>query len=212
MFTGLVEEIGTLHAVEQIRSGRRFTINAKIVTDDLRPSDSIAVDGVCLTVTDRASNLFTVEAVDETLHRSTLAKARIGQPVNLERALRADSRLGGHFVQGHVDGVGEILSIRAQDLGIWLQINAAKSITELSVVKGSIALDGVSLTIAELNGSALSIAVIPYTLQHTTIGKKKAGDLVNIEVDILGKYVRSFLQSYQPSSTISVDKLKEWGF
>ncbi len=212
MFTGLIEEIGTLHSVEQMRSGRRLSIGATVVMNGLRQSDSISVDGVCLTVTDRSASDFSVEVVDETLHRSTLAKVGIGQAVNLERALRADSRLGGHFVQGHVDGVGEILSIKAQDLGLWLQIKAAKAITELLVEKGSVALDGVSLTIAELSDDVVGVAVIPYTLQHTTIGKKKVGDILNIEVDILGKYVRRFLQSYQTSNTISMDKLKQWGF
>ena len=212
MFTGLIEEIGTLHSVEQMRSGRRLSIGATVVMNGLRQSDSISVDGVCLTVTDRSAIDFSVEVVDETLHRSTLAKVGIGQAVNLERALRADSRLGGHFVQGHVDGVGEILSIKAQDLGLWLQIKAAKAITELLVEKGSVALDGVSLTIAELSDDVVGVAVIPYTLQHTTIGKKKVGDILNIEVDILGKYVRRFLQSYQTSNTISMDKLKQWGF
>ncbi len=212
MFTGLVEEIGTLHSVQQIRSGRRFVIRAAMVLKELRPSDSISVDGVCLTVVDRSAGDFSVEAVEETLHRSTLVTAEIGQQVNLERALRADGRLGGHFVQGHVDGIGEILSIRHQDLGIWLQIKAARSVTEFLVEKGSIAVDGVSLTIAELRDELVSVAVIPYTLQHTTMGKKKPGDRVNIEVDILGKYVRSFLQSQRSSSSLSIDQLKQWGF
>jgi riboflavin synthase len=212
MFTGLIEEIGTLGSIAQIQSGRRFEIIADSLIADLAVGDSISIDGVCLTVIGKTRNLFFVEAVGETLSRSTLSTAQAGQLVNLERALKANGRLDGHFVQGHVDGVGKILSIDASDPGFWLKVQVPDAIADFFVEKGSIAIDGISLTLAEVRRDVVGMAIIPHTASHTTIGRKKAGNFVNVEVDILCKYVRKHLLLYQDSEIISLNKLKKWGF
>jgi riboflavin synthase len=186
MFTGIVEERGQIVAVQPLPDAARLTVAGQLVTSDAKHGDSISVNGVCLTVVDVSDGAFTVDVVHETLLRSSLAKAHEGDQVNLERAMALGDRLGGHIVQGHVDGTGVFIS-RADDglTTFELPPNLAKYVVE----KGSIAIDGVSLTVAAVEGERFSVALIPTTLQLTTLGLRQPGDVVNIEVDVLAKYV-----------------------
>lgn len=186
MFTGIVEELGEVTAVEQVPNAARLTLRGPVVTADAGHGDSIAVSGVCLTVVDVAGSEFTVDVVHETLQRSSLAKVNVGDRVNLERATPAGGRLGGHIMQGHVDGTGVYLSRDAQGLTKFaLPLGVAKYVVE----KGSIAIDGISLTVAAIDGDEMSVALIPTTLELTTLGRNEPGDLVNLEVDVIAKYV-----------------------
>jgi len=212
MFTGLVEEKGVVSAIENIGQGLRFTIKADQVLQQMAPGDSIAVNGVCLTVVEAGGDSFTVEAVGETLNRTNLSQLMVGAFVNLERALKLDSRLGGHFVQGHIDGVGQIINIEVRDPGLWLEVRISDHLAKFVVEKGSICLDGVSLTVAEVNGPVISIAVIPFTVELTTIGLKKIGDELNVETDVLAKYVDRMMNAYRQDERISYQKLAEWGY
>jgi riboflavin synthase len=212
MFTGLIEEIGRLANIKSVGGGLRLTIFASAVMPDLAAGDSVSVNGICLTVVAFESAAFTVEAVGETVSRTTLTDFKAGEAVNLERALSASSRLGGHFVQGHVDGIGIIAAIEKRDPGLWLRIRLDEELLPCMVEKGSIAVDGVSLTIAELGADAVSIAVIPHTAASTTLADRKVGSRVNIEADILGKYVRRFLQTSKPGEGLSPQKLQDWGY
>lgn len=186
MFTGIVEERGEVVDVETLPDAARLTVAGPLVTADARRGDSIAVNGVCLTVVDVAGGRFTVDVVNETLQRSSLAKIHAGDRVNLERAMAVGDRLGGHIMQGHVDGTGVFLS--RDDVGLTrfgLPLRLAKYVVE----KGSVAVDGVSLTVVEAGTDHFSVALIPTTLSLTTLGEREAGDLVNLEVDVLAKYV-----------------------
>ncbi len=212
MFTGLVEETGRIQAVAAYGQGSRLTIAADTVLGDLQPGDSVAVNGVCLTVVEKRADAFCVEAVAETLQRSTLGRLRPGSPVNLERALPAGGRLGGHFVQGHIDGVGEVLAFSQSDPGWWLEIRLPEELHPFVVEKGSIAVEGVSLTIARVTADRISIALIPRSAQATTLGDIKSGESVNIECDIIGKYVARLLGKQAPLRNISEDMLKQWGY
>ncbi|MFQ5631648.1 MAG: riboflavin synthase [bacterium] len=193
MFTGLVEEIGKIIGTGISRGAKKLMVQADVCLEDLKIDDSIAINGVCLTVVKREQNYFTVEAVDETLKKSTLGQLRTGDVVNLERALIANGRLGGHFVQGHVDGVAKVKGWQQQAGGQLLTLDMQAHLQKYMIPKGSITIDGVSLTIANLTRQNVQIALIPHTLAVTTLGKLKTGDDVNIEVDMLGKYVYRFL-------------------
>ncbi|MFE0022519.1 riboflavin synthase [Amycolatopsis sp. NPDC059021] len=186
MFTGIVEEIGEVTAVEQGTNSARLTVRGPVVTTDARHGDSIAVSGVCLTVVDVSGGAFTVDVVNESLQRSSLAKVAVGDAVNLERATAAGGRLGGHIMQGHVDGTGVFLSRDEDGLTTFA---LPPTLGRYVVEKGSIAVDGVSLTVAAITGDRFSVALIPTTLQLTTLGRREAGDLVNLEVDVVAKYV-----------------------
>ena len=212
MFTGLVEEIGVLEAVTRSQEGARFRIQAQQTLVDLVIGDSVAVNGVCLTVVEKSSSSLSADAVQETLQRSTLSQLAVGAPVNLECALRAVGRLGGHFVQGHVDAVAKIKNIERRGTGFWLTLLLPSDCLALCVEKGSVAVDGVSLTIARLHEDAISIAVIPHTAVQTTLGRLRSGDVVNIETDILGKYVHRFMNQPPADSRLTMEKLSEWGF
>ena len=212
MFTGLVEEIGTIQAIERKGDGYLIVIGARHVLDDLSIGDSIAVNGVCLTVVRRDGNTFAVEAVQETVQRSALAQLTVNHPVNLERALLANSRLGGHFVQGHVDGVGDVISFEKKTPGYWLKIRLSPDLLTFLVEKGSISINGTSLTIAGIENEKVSIAIIPHTAEHTTIMNLKTGDKVNIEVDILGKYIYKYLHPYKKSEELDIEKLNKMGY
>ncbi|SDN71625.1 riboflavin synthase [Allokutzneria albata] len=186
MFTGIVEELGTITAVEHSAHMARLTVHGPLVTSDAKHGDSIAVNGVCLTVVEVAEGSFTVDVVHETLQRSSLAKAEAGQAVNLERAVAAGQRLGGHIMQGHVDGTGTLLSRDGTGLTRFaMPPNLARYVVE----KGSIAVDGVSLTVVDAGTDEFSIALIPTTLELTTLGRREPGDVVNLEVDVVAKYV-----------------------
>ncbi len=194
MFTGIVEELGTVVALERKGEAARLTVSAKGVIDDLRPGESIAVDGVCLTVVTRLGQTFSADLSPETLHRSTLGGLKAGDRVNLERPLRFGDRLGGHLVLGHVDGVGTIVQVTPSGDGYLFRFAYPPELEGLLVFKGSIAVDGISLTIAGLEPGFFSVAVIPHTFQVTTLGVKGVGAKVNLEADILGKYVAKQLQ------------------
>ncbi|MCU1687935.1 MAG: riboflavin synthase subunit alpha [Amycolatopsis sp.] len=186
MFTGIVEELGEVTAVEQVPNAARLTLHGPVVTADAGHGDSIAVSGVCLTVVDVAGSEFTVDVVHETLQRSSLAKVNVGDRVNLERATPAGGRLGGHIMQGHVDGTGVYLSRDDQGL---TRFALPPAVSRYVVEKGSIAIDGISLTVAAIDGDEMSVALIPTTLELTTLGRNEPGDLVNLEVDVIAKYV-----------------------
>ncbi|MDZ7270803.1 MAG: riboflavin synthase [candidate division KSB1 bacterium] len=211
MFTGLVEEVGVVSAVNKTATGMELGITCESVADGLKVGDSVAVDGVCLTVVEVAPKAFAVQAVAETLRRTTLGNYRRGWRVNLERALRSGDRLGGHLVQGHVDDVGEVKKVTPGGEGKVMEVTLPRNLRPFVVPKGSIAVDGVSLTVARLEGASLEIWLVPHTLKRTTLGEKRPGDLVNLEVDILGKYVAHMLQraEFQP---LSMERLHEWGY
>lgn len=189
MFTGLVEEIGKVRRVSRKREGMALSIAGSKVLKDAKSGDSISVDGVCLTITKVRSDGFEVEVGDETLRRTKFSSLRVSDSVNLERPLRPSDRLGGHIVQGHVDGVGKVKSKRRSGTGLLLEISFPDSLSQNIVEKGSIALNGVSLTVSSLRGLVFSISLIPYTMHNTTLGKVRVGDLANIEVDVIGKYL-----------------------
>jgi len=212
MFTGLIEEIGTIQAVVPYQLGRRFTLLGTHAITDLAVGDSIAVNGVCLTVVEHVGDRIMVEAVPETLHRSTLSSWQVGTSVNLERALQVGGRLGGHFVQGHVDALGQILRLEKRAPGYWLEVGLPKESLAGCVDKGSVAIDGVSLTIAAVHADSLSIAVIPHTAERTTLSRLRPGERVNVELDILGKYVRRFLAAPTSGRGLTLEQLSEWGF
>jgi riboflavin synthase len=211
MFTGLVEEIGQLTAVELFGTSRRFAIRAEKILADAKIDDSICVSGVCLTVVAVSGNTFQVQAVDETLRKTTLGKLHQGSRVNLERALRAADRLGGHFVQGHVDGTAQIIDFIPQAAGKLMVVELDDKLLRYVIPHGSIALDGVSLTVARLENSRLTIALIPHTLAQTTLGERRAGDWLNVETDLLGKYVERLLTT-RAESGLTNEKLLAWGY
>jgi len=189
MFTGLVEETGTLVRIEERPQGRRLWIGAARVLADAAVGDSLAVSGCCLTVTALEPERFAVETVPETLRRTTLGRLRTGERVNLERSLRLDQRLGGHLVQGHVDGVGEVRAMTPEGDGMRLALRIPAELRRFVAEKGSIAVDGVSLTVAGLTSEGCEIALIPHTLAHTTASAYAAGTAVNLEVDLLARYL-----------------------
>jgi riboflavin synthase len=211
MFTGLIEEIGQLVAVESMGTARRFTIGAEKILADAKIDDSICVSGVCLTVVAISGNAFQVQAVDETLRKTTLGNLRQSRRVNLERALRPTDRLGGHFVQGHVDGTAQIVDFIPQAAGKLMVVELDNKLLRYVIPHGSIALDGVSLTVAQLENSRLTIALIPHTLAQTTLGERQAGDWINVETDLLGKYVERLLAT-QAGSNLTNEKLLAWGY
>lgn len=188
MFTGIVEELGEVRAVEPAAVATRLVFEAPLVASDAAVGDSIAVDGTCLTAVDTGPGWWAAQAVPETLGRTTLGRLRPGDPVNLERPVRPDSRLGGHLVQGHVDGVGEILA-PAPDL----VVRVPAGLVRYLVPKGSVTVDGCSLTVVDVTADAFSVAVIPHTAAVTTLGRKTAGDAVNLEADVIAKYVERLL-------------------
>ena len=190
MFTGIVEEIGEVIGIEQVPNAARLSLSGPLVTTDAGHGDSIAVNGVCLTVVDVAGSTFTVDVVHETLQRSSLAKVQVGDRVNLERAAAVGGRLGGHIMQGHVDGTGTYL---ARDAYGMTRFALPRDLARYVVEKGSIAVDGVSLTVAAITEDEFSVALIPTTLEATNLGTKTPGDPVNLEVDVLAKYVERLI-------------------
>lgn len=196
MFTGLVERVGSLRAVEERGEARLLTIECDDVAylEDAEIGESISVSGTCLTVVDHSASTFVAEAVEETLRRTSLGDKRPGDQLNLERALRANARLGGHIVQGHVDGVGSIVSVRDEGEGWWVTVEPPFELMRYLVEKGSICIDGVSLTVANVAYSKFSVALIPHTREVTTAGGWESGVLVNLETDIIAKYVERLTQ------------------
>lgn len=195
MFTGIIEETGVLKEVQKGAHSALLTIQGDLIFDDLGIGDSVAVNGVCLTAAGFSSHTFRADVMHETLNRSCLGKLHPGDFVNLERAMAADGRFGGHIVSGHIDGIGKIMSVRRDDNAIWYTIAAENRILRYIVEKGSIAVDGISLTVASVNNTEFRISAIPHTVKSTILSHKKAGDLVNLENDLVGKYVEKFLLS-----------------
>ncbi|MEM8770705.1 MAG: riboflavin synthase [Pseudomonadota bacterium] len=193
MFTGLIEEIGAVAAIGQRDDHFDLTVEAKTVIADAALGDSIAVNGVCLTLTDISPNAFTVGLAPETLNRTNLGALQKGDPVNLERSLLPSTRLGGHFVQGHVDGTGSVVSFRADRDALWVTVQADLGITKYIVSKGYIAIDGTSLTVVDTGDDWFNVTLIDYTQQKIILPRKKIGDSVNLEVDILAKYAERLL-------------------
>lgn len=194
MFTGIVESLGTVADLEDRTDAIRLRIDAPAVMDDVRPGDSIAVNGVCLTVVDPTPAGFSADVMQETMRRSSLATLASGARVNLERAVRASDRLGGHIVQGHVDCTGIIAAIDPREEWTVVRVDVPESMTRYMVEKGSICVDGVSLTIVSVDGAGFTVSLIPTTLAETTLGTRSVGDRVNIEVDVLAKYVERLLE------------------
>lgn len=216
MFTGIIEEIGTLLNVQKGAKSARLAIRASTIFGDLQIGDSVAVNGVCLTATHITGNVFSADVMNETLSRSNLGTLTAGSQVNLERAMSAGGRFGGHIVSGHIDGTGRIVRMERDDNAVWLTISAAPEILKYIVAKGSIAIDGISLTVAETAERSFSVSVIPHTGRATTLLNKAAGDTVNLENDIIGKYIERFLlfknENTAPKSGITMEFLANAGF
>ncbi len=211
MFTGIVEEIGIISGIKQGKNSEILTIKAKKVLEDTKIGDSIAVNGICLTVTALSSDCFTADVMHETINRSSLANLKYGSKVNLERAMSANGRFGGHIVSGHVDGTGTIIKIQADDNAIWYKVQAKPQILKYIVEKGSITIDGISLTVANVSQNDFSISAIPHTIEQTILKEKKQGDIVNLENDIIAKYIEKLLNPNKQSK-ITKEFLLEHGF
>lgn len=212
MFTGIVEEVGILKQIKKGAVSATLTLGAEHILNDIHLGDSIAVNGVCLTVTVFTPRSFTADVMHETLRRSALGGLHAGNTVNLERALKADGRFGGHIVSGHIDGTGTIAAIEKDGNAVWFTVCAADSILRYVIEKGSITIDGISLTVAAVHPDSFQVSLIPHTLMHTALSQKHTGDSVNLENDCIGKYMAKFLGlPPSPNSIVPVmshDKLQ----
>ena len=218
MFTGIIEEVGVL---EELSTGNGFglmEIKCNKVLEDTKIGDSIATNGVCLTVKEKSSSSFKAEVMGETLAKSNLGSLKVGDKLNLERALRLSDRLGGHIVSGHIDGVGKIVSIKEESNGTWFTISAPKDVLKYIIYKGSIGIDGISLTVADVNEEAFKVSVIPHTIENTILIDKQINSKVNLECDLIGKYLEKFInikneeQEIKETSNITMDFLMKNGF
>lgn len=217
MFTGLVEEVGTIQGIRRGQRSCVLTIGCRAVLDGSAVGDSIAVNGVCLTVTSMGGGYYTADVMAETMDRSSLGQLTQGARVNLERAMPADGRFGGHIVSGHIDGTGEILDIRRDDNAVWYTVAAKPNLLRYIVEKGSITIDGISLTVAYVDESCFKVSIIPHTQQVTSLHDRKIGDIVNLECDIIGKYVEKLLThpvetEPKQESRLTEAFLREYGF
>lgn len=211
MFTGLVEEVGTVRAIKPLGGGMEISVAATKVTEDFQPGDSIAINGVCQTVVKFSRDLFTVQAVEETLKKTNLGELKLGDKVNLERSLTLNKRLGGHFVMGHVDTAGRITDIKRLASSIIVKVSYPKEFSQYVVNVGAIAVEGISLTIASFDERTLTVSIIPHTWGETNLKEKSVGSRVNLEFDLLGKYVARMLNK---NSGTGIDEkwLRENGF
>lgn len=216
MFTGIVEEKGKVKSIKKGAKSAMLSIEGNKIFEDVHLGDSIAVNGVCLTVTSYSKNVFTADVMNETLKRSSLGSLKNGSEVNLERAMAANGRFGGHIVSGHIDGTGVISDMSKDDIAIWVTISTTAEILRLIVEKGSIAIDGISLTVAKVSNTDFAVSVIPHTGANTTLLDKNVGDVVNLENDITGKYIEKLLglskEEKKPESRITKDFLTKYGF
>ncbi|MFP4364900.1 MAG: riboflavin synthase [Spirochaetia bacterium] len=210
MFTGLIEEVGTVEGVSGTGGFRKIRIQARIMVEDMKIGDSIAINGACQTVTDFTAQGFTVQALAETLGKTTLSTLAPGVKVNLERALLPTTRLGGHFVQGHVNALGTIVSLQKKGENTYLSVKLDREVMKYCVAEGSITIDGISLTISSVTGTTVTVNIIPHTYEHTILKYKQPGDRVNIETDILGRYAVLFLE--QADKGLDFKKLKAYGY
>ena len=215
MFTGIVEEVGTVRSVQRGSTSSVIEIQAHTVLEGTKLGDSIAVNGVCLTVTELGRDSFRADVMNETLSRSSLGSLRSGSPVDLERAMAAGGRFGGHIVSGHIDGTGTITDIKKDGIAQWYTVSAPPGIMRYIVEKGSIAIDGISLTVARVTEGTFSVSIIPHTAAQTVLSHKKAGDTVNLENDIIGKYVEKLMKPAEEETSsggITMDFLAKNGF
>lgn len=206
MFTGLIEEIGKIESIAKSAKSARITIKAKIVLDGVKLGDSICTNGVCLTVTEFDSEKFSVDVMAESMRRSNLKNLKKGDDVNLERALKVSDRLGGHIVSGHIDGTGKIETYEKEDNAVWITVSAAPELLKYIIEKGSIAIDGVSLTVAGVDDETFKVSIIPHTKDATTLLRKQPGQEVNLECDMIGKYIEKLMNyGSRPASKSSID-------
>ena len=215
MFTGIVEEVGTVVGMTQGSKSVNLTVAATLIFNDLGIGDSVSTNGVCLTVTHISGNTFTADVTHESLTRSTLGVLKLQSPVNLERAMSACGRFGGHIVTGHIDGSGMIQAVKADDIAIWYTIATSSHIMAYIVEKGSITIDGISLTVATVTDKTFSVSVIPHTASQTTLRDRKVGDTVNLENDIVGKYIEKLMcppQETASTTKLSMEKIAQYGF
>ncbi|MBQ9206351.1 MAG: riboflavin synthase [Treponema sp.] len=210
MFTGIIEEIGIIKKLSLGGNSGSLEIGAKKVLAGTNIGDSIAVNGVCLTVTSLSANSFCADVMAETVRRTSLHSLSAGSEVNLERAMSAEGRFGGHIVSGHIDGIGTITKLQKEENAVWVYISSSKEILSLIVEKGSIAIDGISLTVATRSDTAFSVSVIPHTAKETTLLSKRVGDIVNLENDIIGKYVRALLSHQSEEQNARDSKILNW--
>ncbi|HWI54363.1 MAG TPA: riboflavin synthase [Desulfobacteria bacterium] len=217
MFTGIIEEMGKIKKIHKGTDSARLTIDADVVLTDVKLGDSIAVNGICLTVVNFSRSVFEVDVMAETLRKTNLEELKPGDVVNLERALRVGDRFGGHIVSGHIDGVGVISRQQREDIAILTEIEAPPEVMKYVVTKGSVAIDGISLTVVNCTDKAFIVSLIPHTAKMTTLGYKKTGDRVNLESDIIGRYVERLMgfkesDSSGGSGKLSLDFLAQNGF
>lgn len=215
MFTGIVEEIGKVQNIRKNIKSSVIVIEGNKIFEDIHVGDSIAVNGVCLTVTTFNNNIFEADIMNETLNRSSLGRLKNGSYVNLERAMSANGRFGGHIVSGHIDGTGKIMKIEKDDNAIWYTISVEENLMRYIVEKGSVAIDGISLTVAKVRAKDFGVSIIPHTVKETILSHKSVGDIVNIENDVIGKYVEKFInfpQKNEDKKNITMDFLINNGF
>ena len=213
MFTGIIEEKGTVRSISHGSNSAKLFLSAKTVCENTKTGDSIAVNGICLTVTHLEPEGFSADVMAETLARSSLGSLHAGGAVNLERALTLSSRIGGHMVSGHIDGTGTISSVRTDDIATVYTIDCDKKLLRYIIEKGSIALDGISLTVCSVTDSAFSVSIIPHTAEQTTLAEKKRGDMINIECDMVAKYIEKFTSpKFAQTDRISETFLRANGF
>ena len=215
MFTGIVEEVGKVVGMTQGSKSVNLTVAATLIFNDLGIGDSVSTNGVCLTVTHISGNTFTADVAHESLNRSTLGALKLQSSVNLERAMSACGRFGGHIVTGHIDGSGVIQAVKADDIAIWYTIATSSHIMAYIVEKGSITIDGISLTVATVTDKTFSVSVIPHTASQTALRDRKVGDTVNLENDIVGKYIEKLMcppQETASTTKLSMEKIAQYGF
>lgn len=212
MFTGIVEDVGAVKALQKNRQSMKITVASPMITADVKLGDSIAVNGVCLTVTHFNERELTMDVMPETVKATNLQQLAVGDAVNLERAMPANGRFGGHFVSGHVDGVGKILRKRPMANAVYIDIEVGEELMSYCIPKGSITIDGTSLTLFTVEKSSVTVSLIPHTYKETILGMKNEGAIVNIETDLVGKYIVNQLQRGQATSTITKDYLTQHGF
>ena len=212
MFTGIIEDRGRVTAIQKDEKSMQLTIATKKILTDAHLGDSIAVNGVCLTITHFTDEQMTVDVMPETVKATTIDTLKIGDFVNLERAMSASGRFGGHFVSGHVDGVGIIRSKKPVSNAVYIEIDIPKELAENCIPKGSITIDGTSLTLFKVSEQSVTVSLIPHTYSETILGIKSVGDQVNIETDMLGKYVMHHLRKTEDKSNITLDFLRQNGF
>ncbi|MDN5470641.1 MAG: riboflavin synthase [Lactococcus lactis] len=215
MFTGIIEELGEVSRLQKREKSFKISIRASLILEDMKLGDSISTNGLCLTISEFNQKEFTADIMPESLNRSNFGTLNVGAKVNLERAMSLNGRFGGHIVSGHIDGVGQILEVKKEENAIWFEIKTSLNLMRYTVEKGSITIDGISLTVAQVKSKSFSVSIIPHTLKKTIMADKKVGDTVNLENDILGKYIEKLWgdsSSSMKESSVTKEKLFNNGF